>query len=237
MGPSGRNDVQGPGGGRRRTDASVLSSPARPKPCVAPGPGPHRTTTLMPFGAWVRAFSLSVAIWAAGTVAGFALGSASTTVSTPEGRQTLSATQSLDRMDARQDKGRLCLGILARNVSVYLWLLAGVACAGLSTIVVLAFNGFLMGQLIGFGQAIGASLHVAAWLFLPHGVLEVGALLLAGAIGLQGPGLLMAWIHGRPAPYRAMGLGAVALAGIGALAAAAVIEAYLTVPLARAMAH
>ncbi len=190
----------------------------------------------MPFGAWLRAFSLSAAIWAAGTAAGLGLGSAFTPVPVSEGRQTLSATQSLDGMDARQDKGRLCLGILGRNVSVYLWLLVGVLCAGMSTIVVLAFNGFLMGQLIGLGQAMGAPLHVAAWLFLPHGVLEVGALLLAGAIGLQGPGLLMAWIHGRPTPYRAMGLGAVAMAGIGALAGASAIEAYLTVPLARAMA-
>ena len=189
----------------------------------------------MPFGAWVRAFSLSAAIWAAGTVAGFALGSAFTTASTPEGRQTLSATQSLDRMDARQDKGRLSLGILGRNVAVYVWLLAGVVCAGISTIVVLAFNGLLMGQMISVGQAIGAPLPVAAWLFLPHGVLEVGALLLAGAIGLQGPGLLMAWIRGRPARHRATGLGAAAVAGIAALAFAAGIEAYLTVPLARAM--
>ncbi len=198
------------------------------------GLSPDRTT-MMRFSAWLQAISLSAAIWAAGTVAGFALGSASTTLSAPHGPQTLSTSQSLDRMDARQDKGRLSLGLLGRNVAVYVWLLAGVVCAGMSTIVVLAFNGLLMGQMISVGQAIGAPLPVAAWLFLPHGVLEVGALLLAGAIGLQGPGLLMAWIHGRPAPYRTAGLGAAAVAGIAALGFAAAIEAYLTVPIARAM--
>ena len=80
----------------------------------------------------------------------------------------------------------LFASILRRNVTVFLILLLGVLSAGLVTIVVLLGNGLAVGQLIGFTRASGMSGVDVAYLLLPHGVLELGALCVAGAVGLRG---------------------------------------------------
>ena len=165
--------------------------------------------------------------------------------------------------------------ILRRNMTVFLVLLLGLVSAGLVTIVVLLGNGIAIGQLVGFARASGMSPEDVAYLLLPHGVLELGALCVAGAVGLRGIRLALGiWavptfkqmprgslrpsrlVHGhvggagpegvsahndRRAPTRPWGalqslrLGTVLAFGLGALAAAAGIEAFVTVEIAESL--
>ena len=136
--------------------------------------------------------------------------------------------------EAQKPRARLSVDIFARNLAVYALLLAGVLSAGLTTAFTLAFNGFMVGQLFGVATVVGAPIGAALWLLAPHGVLELSLLLLAAAIGLQGPAAALAWARGARLPWQPLRVARVALAGVPLLAVAAAIEGYLTMPLARA---
>ena len=133
----------------------------------------------------------------------------------------------------------LYFGILGRNLSVYVWLLSGVACLGISTVVVLLFNGIHFGQIVGFALGAGATARSIAWLTAPHGILELSAFFLAASVGILGPRLAMAWFGQRDGfggELRSLiRLWPLTLAGAVAVALAAAIEAYVTLPLARSM--
>ena len=127
--------------------------------------------------------------------------------------------------------------IFRRNLSVYLWLLTGLLSGGSVTFVVLLANGVLLGQAIGLARRAGASPSLITDLLLPHGVLEVGAFCIAGAVGFQGFRLACAWERtGWPA-VRACRLGLVLAYGAAGLAVAAVIEVLVTGALAESMAR
>ena len=136
--------------------------------------------------------------------------------------------------EAQKSRARLSVDIFARNLAVYALLLAGVLSAGLTTAFTLAFNGFMVGQLLGVATVVGAPIGAALWLLAPHGVLELSLLLLAAAIGLQGPAAALAWARGRRLPWQPLRIARVAAAGVPLLAVAAAIEGFLTMPLARA---
>ena len=125
--------------------------------------------------------------------------------------------------------------ILRRNVTVFLMLLLGVVSAGLVTVVVLLGNGLAIGQLIGFAGASGMSRVDVAHLLLPHGVLEMGALCVAGAVGLQGFRLAIGISTIDRRSFRSLRLGVVLVFGLGALAMAAGIEAFVTVEIAESL--
>lgn len=85
--------------------------------------------------------------------------------------------------------------IMTNNIRVAFLAFAGGALAGLLTLYVLVFNGLLIGTVAGLCQAHGLSL--ALWSFvLPHGVIELSVIFLAGGSGLMlghalvNPGLL-----------------------------------------------
>jgi uncharacterized membrane protein SpoIIM required for sporulation/uncharacterized RDD family membrane protein YckC len=74
-------------------------------------------------------------------------------------------------------------GIIANNVQVTFMAFAGGILAGLGTAAVLVINGVFFGAVAGLFANMGASLHL--WTFvLPHGVIELTAICIAGGAGL-----------------------------------------------------
>lgn len=120
-------------------------------------------------------------------------------------------------------------------MTVFLMLLLGVVSAGLVTIAVLLGNGLAVGQLIGFARASGMSHVDVAHLLLPHGVLELGALCVAGAVGLRGIRLAFGISSVDRRSFKSLHLGAVLIFGLGALTAAAGIEAFVTAEIAESL--
>ncbi|WP_341280032.1 stage II sporulation protein M [Paenibacillus sp. FSL H8-0537] len=78
------------------------------------------------------------------------------------------------------------LGIFMRNIGVAVILASGLLLFGLPTLIVLFINGLWIGTVIASRLAEGVSLATLLLKLLPHGVFELPALLLAGAIGLKG---------------------------------------------------
>ncbi|MEW5930495.1 MAG: stage II sporulation protein M [Gemmatimonadota bacterium] len=73
-------------------------------------------------------------------------------------------------------------GIIANNVQVAFVAFAGGILAGLGTAASLVFNGVFFGAVFGAFANVGASLHL--WTFvLPHGVIELTAICIAGGAG------------------------------------------------------
>ena len=118
--------------------------------------------------------------------------------------------------------------ILRRNMTVFVVLLFGLVSAGIVTVVVLLGNGIAIGQLIGFAKGAGMSDVAIASLLLPHGVLELGALCVAGAVGLQGARIALRLPTLNPACLKSLHLGLVLAYGLASLSVAAGIETFVT---------
>ena len=77
-------------------------------------------------------------------------------------------------------------------------------------------------------MASGLPAGALADLLLTHGVLEIGALCIAGAVGFQGLWLALHWSRGGWSAVRALRLGWVLAFGLAALTVAAGVEAFVT---------
>ena len=187
----------------------------------------------MPSKPWIRGLVASAAIWGTGAAGGVAVAA-----------QTIEAlvaaegpNQRLERVvEARTPEApstRLCVGIFGRNLAVYLWLLCGLITGGLTTAALLAFNGVALGQIAGFALGAGMPIERLALLTLPHAIPELGAFLVAGAVGLRGPALLSAWFNGTSGRAPLVGVLRPAAWGVLVIAVAAAIEVFVTVPIAR----
>ena len=190
---------------------------------------------------WTSAFALAALVWLGGMAIGFgvvdwARGLPAEMVELPEellrNADVVEAAKA-EHAIAEESSWRVFLFILGRNLSVYLWLLAGLLSAGAITFLVLLFNGVLLGQTVGFGVWQGISAGTMGDLLLPHGVLEVGTFCIAGAVGFQGPRLLREWSQHGWAAVKALRLGLVLAYGAAALAVAAGVEAVLVKDLAQ----
>lgn len=74
-------------------------------------------------------------------------------------------------------------GIIANNVQVTFFAFAGGIAAGLGTVLILVLNGLFLGATAGLFDHHGLSLYL--WTFvLPHGVIELTAITIAGGAGL-----------------------------------------------------
>lgn len=178
---------------------------------------------------WTRAFLLACAVWLGGMAAGYALVEWSRGLPMEMPAWSEPASPSAETEHAGRKHGAsLFLFIFGRNVAVYCWLLAGLLTAGASTFLVLLTNGVMLGQTIGFAEGAGAAPGDIAGLLLPHGLLEVGALCIAGAVGLQGLRLMLRWSQGGWQTVKRLRLGLVAAYGVLALAVAAGIETFVT---------
>ena len=183
---------------------------------------------------WTMGLVAATLIWSTGAVAGVAatVQPMSTLVAAAETGARPERVPEARRRD--EPPARLCIGIFGRNLAVYLWLLCGLVSCGLTTLGVLAFNGVALGQIAGFAVGAGMAMQHFALLTLPHLIPELGAFLLAGAIGLRGPALLSAWFEGTFSRAPLAGVLRPAGYGVVMIAIAAVIEAYVTVPMAQA---
>jgi uncharacterized membrane protein SpoIIM required for sporulation len=73
--------------------------------------------------------------------------------------------------------------IMTNNVQVAFLAAAGGILAGIGTVVLLVFNGVSIGSVLGLYHAHGAGILI--WTFvMPHGVIELTAIVVAGAAGL-----------------------------------------------------
>lgn len=77
----------------------------------------------------------------------------------------------------------LASGVIANNVQVTFAAFAGGILAGVGTLLILVFNGVMLGSVAGLFAAYGVGMQL--WSFvLPHGVIELTAIAIAGGAGL-----------------------------------------------------
>ena len=181
---------------------------------------------------WIGGFGCSVGVLLVGMLAGIAI--ADWISSMPA--QAMPRNLTDVRAETVDKSGwELFWFILRRNMTVFVILLLGVVSAGAVTVVVLLANGIALGQLIGLAKGAGMSNAAVASLIVPHGVLELGALCVAGAVGLQGVRLAFEIRSLGWGSLRSLRVGTVMAFGLGALAAAAAVEAFVTAEIAESL--
>ena len=186
---------------------------------------------------WVSAFGLAAVVWSAGLVAGHAVSAKAETVILTAAEQAAfaAAAPALEQrreqpVEARSEWATF-IYILGRNSAVYVWLLAGLCSVGAVTFAVLAYNGVQLGITIGLALQAGVPGGQLVDLLLPHGVLEMGAFFVAGAVGFQGA-RLGAWSRHGWDFVKSLRLGSVLVFGLAALTCAAAVEAFVTLRMA-----
>ena len=191
---------------------------------------------------WTLGLVAAALIWGTGAVAGVAVAAQPMRAGVAAEKLGEALPRALEARERARERtrnqeapsARLCIGILGRNLSIYLWVLCGLVSGGLTAVALLAFNGVALGQVAGFALGAGMPIGDLALLTLPHAIPEVGAFLLAGAVGLRGPALLSAWFKGTSSRTLLTGVSGPVAGGVLAIVAAAVIEVFVTVPIARA---
>ena len=114
----------------------------------------------------------------------------------------------------------LKVGLLAMGVGVL---------AGIPTILLMVYNGMILGAFAGMHHNAGIYTEFWAWI-LPHGVTEIGAIVLCGGVGmLLGDAIVRPGLMTRTERLRQAGIEAAQICiGIAAmLCFAAIIESYL----------
>jgi uncharacterized membrane protein SpoIIM required for sporulation len=120
--------------------------------------------------------------------------------------------------------------LISNNVQVTFLAFAGGVLAGLGTLLIMVFNGISIGAVFGVFANQGQSLHVFTFV-LPHGVIELTAICIAGGAGLwMGSALLLPGRRTRREVLVTRGREAVSLIGGTAmmLVCAGVIEGFIS---------
>lgn len=188
---------------------------------------------------WVSAFGLAAVVWSAGLVVGHAVAAKAETVALTAAEQAAFAAAAPTPEPLREQPAPVAarsewatfIYILGRNSAVYIWLLAGLCSVGAVTFAVLAYNGVQLGITIGLALQAGVPGGQLVDLLLPHGVLEMGAFFVAGAVGFQGARLGSWSRHGWDF-VKSLRLGSVLVFGLAALTCAAAVEAFVTLRMA-----
>ena len=126
-----------------------------------------------------------------------------------EGARSADAHAALAGDAAPMSDAGLLAFIFRRNLTVYVWLLAGLLSAGAVTFVVLLVNGIMLGNTIGLAYDAGVAPATLIDLLLPHGMLEVGTFCIAGAVGFQGFRIVFDWERNGWGAVRSLRLGLV----------------------------
>ena len=192
------------------------------------------------FRAHARAFQLSVAL----TIVGCAFGAVAMKIDTEaksvlmpfEGLQ-VTPTQRVERERAEQGKqmggrkGRFSAELMTHNTQVALTTMAMGMTFGFGTSVVLFYNGVILGAVAFDYVHDGQTVFLLGWL-LPHGVIEIPAILVGGQTGLVIAYALIGWgsRQSRAQRLREISKDAVTLAGGAAvmLVWAGLVEAFLS---------
>ena len=166
-------------------------------------------TLPLTFRRHARAFGLSVAITLAGCLfGGFAV------AFDPEAKQVIMPFPHLlenpekrvareeravnDRL--RDSKTTFSASLMTHNMQVAVFALALGMTWGVGTIIVLFYNGIILGAIVLDYMRAGQTLFLLGWL-LPHGAVEIPAILIAGQAGLVLAWALIGW--GKRTPLRA----------------------------------
>ncbi|MCP4396467.1 MAG: stage II sporulation protein M [bacterium] len=149
----------------------------------------------------VRAFWLSAAVTMAGLLFGAALISIDADAKNvlmpfphlkgaPSERVALEEEAEEDRLSGQ--KSSFSAYLMTHNTRVSIFTFALGMTWGIGTMVMLFYNGIILGSVIADYLLAGESAFLAGWL-LPHGVVEIPAILLAGQAGLVLAGALIGW--------------------------------------------
>jgi uncharacterized membrane protein SpoIIM required for sporulation len=156
----------------------------------------------------IRAFQLSLAI----TIAGTGFGAAalhydpeskpvmmpfSHLMESPAERVAREESASNDRMSGR--KSSFASQLMTNNIRVSLFAFGLGITWGLGTVIVLFYNGVILGAVAADYVQGGQTKFLLGWL-MPHGAIEIPAILLAGQAGLMLASALIGW--GDPTPRR-----------------------------------
>lgn len=106
-------------------------------------------------------------------------------------------------VNRRLEKGKLTFSsyLMTHNTQVSIACMASGLTFGIGTLLLLFFNGVILGAVVFDYLTAGKALFLAGWL-LPHGVVEIPAILLAGQGGLMLAGALIGRQSGLPLALR-----------------------------------
>lgn len=148
---------------------------------------------------------------------------------TPAQRVAMEEHVSTDPLGGR--KGEFAAGLMTRNIRVTTLALAAGMTWGVGTIILLFANGVILGAVAADYVFGGQSTFLLAWL-LPHGVVEIPAILLGGQAGLVIAGALIGWGQrlSRAERLRAVAgdLLAIAMGAAGLLVWAGIVESFVS---------
>jgi uncharacterized membrane protein SpoIIM required for sporulation len=156
----------------------------------------------------MRAFQLSLAITAVGSTFGAAalhfdpdskrvMMPFSHLMGSPSERVAREEKAATDRMSGH--KGSFASQLMTNNIRVSLFAFGLGITWGLGTVVVVFYNGVVLGAVAADYIQAGQTKFLLGWL-LPHGAIEIPAILLAGQAGFMLAGALIGW--GDPTPRR-----------------------------------
>lgn len=135
------------------------------------------------------------------------------------------------RQTTSQDPHRHLLALLKNNLTATaILLIAGAGSAGLYALFYLGWFGFNMGMLIARLTMSGIEGSLVAALLVPHGLVEVPALCVAGGVGLRSGLLFVRYLRDGSVPedVERRQLLWTAVVSLGMIVVAGFLEAYLT---------
>jgi uncharacterized membrane protein SpoIIM required for sporulation len=119
--------------------------------------------------------------------------------------------------------------LFANNLKVGMLAMALGVLAAVPTVLLLIYNGMILGSFVATHHQAGIDIELWAWI-LPHGITEIGAIILAGGIGLMlGHAVINPGLLDRQESLRRAGVeaGRMCLGVAAMLVFAAIIESYL----------
>jgi len=119
--------------------------------------------------------------------------------------------------------------LFVNNLKVGVLAMATGILAAVPTVMLLVYNGMLLGTFVAIHNRAGIDSEMWAWI-LPHGITEIGAVVLFGGIGLMlGHAVVSPGLRSRVESLRQTSAEATRIffGGLGMLVAAAIIESYL----------
>lgn len=94
-------------------------------------------------------------------------------------------------------KARFSAMLMTHNIKVSILVLVLGLTFGVGTVVVTFYNGVILGAVMGDYMLAGESVFLAGWL-LPHGIIEIPAILMAAQAGMVLAGALVGWEDRNP---------------------------------------